>query len=117
MKYKYLSGDELVLTGGFIQKNLHGNKSIYIQREIGQRLVLAFGNTSSDSSMLNYTIDSRNPYPAKAYMIVADDTDREWGKQDFNEKSAEYETQGYVSISMKNDFAEKYNKGITKAEK
>ena len=35
MNYNYLSGAELVLTGGFIQKKLHGNKFIYIQREIG----------------------------------------------------------------------------------
>lgn len=115
MNFKYLPGDELVLTGGFIQKNLHGNKPIYIQREIGQRPVLAFGNSSSDTSMLNYTIDSRNPYPAKAYMVVADDNEREWGKQDFAEKSKEYADQGYISISMKNDFAEIYEKGITRA--
>ena len=61
MNFKYENGDELVLTGGFIQKNLNGNKSIYIEREIGQRPVLAFGNSGSDTSMMNYTIDSRNP--------------------------------------------------------
>ena len=115
MNFKYLPGDELVLTGGFIQKNLNGNKSIYIQREIGQRPVLAFGNSSSDMSMLNYTIDSRNPYIAKAYMVVADDDVREWGKQDFAKKSEEYMAEGYIPISMKNDFAEIYNKGITPA--
>lgn len=26
--------DELVLTGGFIQKNLNGNKAVYVEREI-----------------------------------------------------------------------------------
>ena len=83
MNFKYEDGDELVLTGGFIQKNLNGNKSIYIEREIGQRPVLAFGNSGSDTSMMNYTIDSRNPYPAQAYMVVADDSVREWGKQDW----------------------------------
>ncbi len=45
MDFKYADGDDLVLTGGFIQKNLNGNKSIYIEREIGQRPVLAFGNS------------------------------------------------------------------------
>ncbi|MBR5619309.1 MAG: haloacid dehalogenase-like hydrolase, partial [Clostridia bacterium] len=69
MNFKYEDGDELVLTGGFIQKNLHANKSIYVEREIGQRPVLAFGNSGSDTSMMNYTIDSRNPYPAQAYMV------------------------------------------------
>ena len=116
MNYKYENGDELVLTGGFIQKNLNGNKSLYIQREIGQRPVLAFGNSGSDTSMMNYTIDSRNPYPCQAYMIIADDNVREWGTQDYEAKSADYIAKGYVPISMKNDFAVIYPEGITKAD-
>ena len=117
MDFKYVDGDELVLTGGFIQKNLNANKTIYIEREIGQRPVLAFGNSGSDTSMMNYTIDQRNEYQAQAYMVVADDSEREWGKQDWATKSEEYRQKGYVPISMKNDFAKIYNDGITKAEK
>ena len=116
MNFKYANGDELVLTGGFIQKNLNANKSIYIEREIGQRPVLAFGNSGSDTSMMNYTIDSRNPYPAQAYMVVADDNVREWGKQNWEEKSADYEAKGYIPVSMRNDFAQIYEEGIVPAE-
>ena len=116
MNFKYENGDELVLTGGFIQKNLNGNKSIYVEREIGQRPVLAFGNSGSDTSMMNYTIDSRNPYPAQAYMVVADDREREWGPQDWDEKSAQYIEMGYIPVSMKNDFAQIYPEGIAPAE-
>ncbi len=116
LNFKYEDGDELVLTGGFIQKNLNANKSIYVEREIGQRPVLAFGNSGSDTSMMNYTIDSRNPYPAQAYMIVADDDVREWGKQNWEEKSADYIAKGYIPVSMKNDFAQIYAEGITRAE-
>ena len=105
-----------MITGGFIQKNLNSNKAIYIEREIGQRPVLAFGNSGSDTSMMNYTIDSRNPYPAEAYMVVADDNEREWGTADWEAKSAEYEAMGYIPISMKNDFAQIYPEGVTKAE-
>ena len=115
MNFKYADGDELVLTGGFIQKNLNANKSIYIEREIGQRPVLAFGNSGSDTSMRNYTIDHRNPYPAQAYMIVADDDVREWGKQNWEEKAAENREKGYVPVSMKNDFAQIYPEGIVPA--
>ena len=86
LNFKYEDGDELILTGGFIQKNLNANKSIYVEREIGQRPVLAFGNSGSDTSMMNYTIDSRNP------------------------------AMGYIPISMKNDFAQIYPEGITRAE-
>ena len=116
MNYKYENGDELVLTGGFLQKNLNSNKAIYIEQEIGQRPVLAFGNSGSDTSMMNYAIDSRNPYKAEAYMIVADDSEREWGTQDWDKKSAEYIEKGFTPISMKNDFAVIYPEGITKAE-
>ena len=115
MDYKYADGDELVITGGFIQKNLNANKSIYIEREIGQRPVLAFGNSGSDTSMMNYALDKRNPYPAQAYMIVADDNVREWGTQNWSTKSADYIKQGYIPISMKNDFAQIYPKSISRA--
>lgn len=116
MDYKYSNGDELVFTGGFVQKNLNSNKTIYIEREIGQRPVLAFGNSGSDTSMMNYAIDERNEYPSAAFMVVADDSEREWGKQNWEEKSAEYEAMGYTPISMKNDFLKIYPDNITKAE-
>lgn len=115
MNFKYENGDELVLTGGFIQKNLNCNKAIYIEREIGKRPVLAFGNSGSDTSMMNYVIDERNPHKAQAYMVVADDNVREWGTQDFEEKAADYTSKGYIPISMKDDFAKIYPDGITKA--
>ena len=116
MDFKYENGDELMLTGGFIQKNLNANKSIYVEREIGQRPVLAFGNSGSDTSMMNYTIDERNPYLAQAYMVVADDNVREWGKQDWDQKSADYIAKGYIPISMKSDFAVIYPDGVTIAK-
>lgn len=116
MDFKYQDGDELVFTGGFIQKNLNANKTIWIEREIGQRPVLAFGNSGSDTSMMNYAIDKRNPYPSAAFMVVADDDVREWGTQNWEEKSAQYKEQGYIPISMKNDFLEIYPETITKAD-
>ena len=116
MDYKYADGDDLVFTGGFIQKNLNSNKSIYIEREIGVRPVLAFGNSGSDTSMMNYVLDKRNRYPSQAYMVVADDDVREWGTQNWDEKSASYREQGYVPISMKNDFLKIYPDTITRSE-
>lgn len=107
--------DAMVYTGGFVQKNLNACKTIYIQREIGQRPVLAFGNSGSDTSMMNYALIN-NKYPAEAYMVVADDDEREWGTQDWTTKSLDYAAKGYVSISMKNDFAEIYPEQISKAE-
>ena len=113
MDFKYEKGDELVFTGGFIQKDLNANKPIYIEREIGHRPVLAFGNSGSDTSMMNYTISGENKYKSLAFMVVADDAVREWGKQDWNEMSEKYRSMGYIPVSMKNDFATIYNKGVT----
>ncbi len=116
MDFKYADGDELVFTGGFVQKNLNANKTIWIQREIGKYPVLAFGNSGSDTSMMNYALDKRNPYPSAAFMVVADDDVREWGTQDWTEKSEQYKEQGYVPISMKNDFLKIYPDTIQRAD-
>ena len=117
MDFKYVDGDQLVFTGGFIQKDLNANKVIYIEREIGNRPVLAFGNSGSDTSMMNYTISGENKYKSLAFMVVADDAVREWGKQDWNEMSEEYRSMGYIPVSMKNDFATIYKKGITRSDR
>lgn len=74
------------------------------------------GYTADEALAMNYTIDSRNPYPAEAYMVVADDNVREWGTQDWEKKSSEYSAKGYVPISMKDDFAQIYADDITRAE-
>lgn len=116
MDYKYADNDDLVFTGGFVQKNLNANKTIWIEREIGKQPVLAFGNSGSDTSMMDYALDGRNPYPAEAYMIVADDDMREWGTQNWEEKSAAYIEQGYVPVSMKNDFLKIYPDTVQKAD-
>ena len=113
--YKYTDGDELVFTGGFIQKNLNANKSIEIEREIGQRPVLAFGNSGSDTSMMDYVLDKRNTYPTAAYMIINDDTDRDWAGEDWAENSAKYAAMGYQPISIKNEFKNIYKDGVEKA--
>jgi hypothetical protein len=49
-------------------------------------------------------------------MVVADDNVREWGKQNWEEKSADYEAKGYIPVSMRNDFAQIYEEGIVPAE-
>ena len=62
MNYKYEDGDELILTGGFEQKNLNSNKTIYIEQEIGQRPVLAFGNSGSERQSENPHQHDRGRY-------------------------------------------------------
>ncbi len=50
-KYQYAVGDDLVYTGNFIRKGVKASKVITIEREIGKKPVLAFGNSSGDNSM------------------------------------------------------------------
>ncbi|MBR6849128.1 MAG: hypothetical protein IKM88_02675 [Lachnospiraceae bacterium] len=48
-------------------------------------------------------------------MVVADDNVREWGMQNWEEKSAQYVKQGYIPISMQNDFLHIYPESVTKS--
>ncbi|MBR6229114.1 MAG: haloacid dehalogenase-like hydrolase [Eubacterium sp.] len=113
MDVKYNAGDQLVYTGGFVQKNLNSSKVIVIEREIGKKPVLCFGNSGSDSSMMAYTID-QNKYPAESFMLIADDNVRDWPNQDFAEKSAEFGAMGFHCISTKNEFKQMYIDGVEK---
>lgn len=114
--YKYADGDELVITGGFIQKNLNSNKCIFIEREVGKRPVLAFGNSGSDTSMMNYAIDKRNKYASEAFMLVNDDKVREWGPEDWASQSEKWAGMGYTPVSMAQDFGKIYPAGIVPSD-
>ena len=74
MHYVLTKDDKLVMGGKSIVKNLQMNKVSQIVRQIGVRPVLAFGNSFSDASMLNYTL-SRNPHKALGFMLLCDDTE------------------------------------------
>lgn len=104
--------EELILGGKNLIKNLQMNKVSVIAQEIGKRPVLAFGNTLSDASMLNYTIYG-NKYKALAFMISCDDLEREYGNTEKAEKmrtaSVKY---GWISISMRDDWKTIYGDNI-----
>lgn len=96
--------DDYLIRGHLIEKNLKMNKVSYIAREIGKQPVLAFGNSSGDTSMLNYTI-SGNKYKSAAFFVLCDDLDRELGNIQKAESGAKLASEnGWISISMKNDF-------------
>ncbi|MBQ7567257.1 haloacid dehalogenase-like hydrolase [bacterium] len=106
--------DDYIVRGQLIRKNLKMNKVHMIAREIGKQPVLAFGNSSGDSSMLNYTI-SGNKYRSAAFMVLCDDLERELGsmlKADKCRKLAE--DNGWIPVSMKNDFRTIYGDKVTR---
>ena len=114
LDYVFAEGDELILGGQFLVKNLKMNKVSVIQQEIGQQPVLSFGNSTGDSSMAEY-VTSNNPYRSLAFMLCCDDLQRENGNQAKAEKMfALCEEFDWVPVSMKNDWTTIYGPGVTK---
>ena len=116
LDYTYEQADDLLIAGYYLGETGRTNKVIAIQREIGKQPVLAFGNSSGDFAMLNYTLDNE-AYPAEAFLVVADDTEREYGNA---EKAAEMNStaadSGWTAISMRDDWATIYGDGVEKTQ-
>ena len=114
--YTFAPGDIVVFDGNYYGENAKMSKVDAIVREIGEQPVLAFGNSSGDLAMELYTI-SDNPYKSAAFMVLADDEEREYGDAAAaKEKRASYEKQGIGVISMKDDFKTIYGEGVQKAK-
>ena len=114
LDYVYTADDEVVRTDKLLIKNLKMNKVSQIAKEVGQQPVLSFGNSSGDVSMHNFTI-SHNPYRSAAFMLVADDEERDYGSTEGTKSLRErWEKAGYNVISMKDDFATIYGEGVKK---
>ena len=112
----FAEGDTLMLGGENLVKCLQMNKVSAIVREIGFQPVLAFGNTLSDASMLNYTIHG-NRFRALGFMLLCDDLEREYG----NAKKAgkmlqDCRKNGWVPVSMRDDWKTIYGDGVTKRQ-
>jgi hypothetical protein len=108
-------GDVMVFDGSYAGENAKTCKVDAIVREIGQQPVLAFGNSSGDASMLTYVL-SENANPSAAFMVLADDDEREYGDpEEAKEERATWEEAGYTVISMRDDFGTIYGNGVEKA--
>lgn len=103
------SADEVVERGDtLLKKNLKTNKVTAIAREIGIQPVLAFGNSSGDESMALYTINN-NEYPAEAFLILCDDTERDHGNEEKAASTKEMADKDKINaISMKQDWTTIY---------
>ena len=114
LNYVYAAEDEVIRSDRLIIKNVKMNKVSQIAQEIGRQPVLSFGNSSGDISMHNYTI-SNNRYKSAAFMLIADDEDRDYGDTEYAERLREtWEEYGYNVISMKNDFRTIYGENVKK---
>lgn len=112
LSYTFKDGDNLILGGNSIVKNLQMNKVVTIVREIGKKPVLAFGNSGTDASMLNYSICG-NKYKSLAFMLMCDDLEREYGnmtKADKMKKASE--ENNWIPVSMRDDWKTIYGDGV-----
>lgn len=112
LSYTFEKGNKLVLGGKNLVKNLQMNKVSVIAQEIGVQPVLAFGNSSTDASMINYSIYD-NKYKALGFMLLCDDLVREYGNMEKAEKmrtaSAKY---GWIPVSMRDDWKTIYGDNV-----
>ena len=114
LDYSFTKEDELIFNGTLISKNLNMNKVYNIIKEIGKIPILSFGNSNGDSSMANYVLTNEK-YKAKAFMLLCDDLEREYGNEEKARKMEEScRSNNWVPISMKNDWTTIYGKNITK---
>lgn len=111
--YTYQPEDEVLLEGNLTVKNQKANKVFSIVDEIGKAPVLVFGNSSGDLAMAQYAVQ----HGGRAYMLLCDDLERDWGDAEtaaaFAETCAEY---GYVTISMRDDFVTIYGEDVIRTE-
>ena len=113
----------LVRTDDLIIKNLKTNKVKQISQEIGKVPVLSFGNSGGDSAMHNYCLSNKT-YKSAAFMLVADDNDRDhamkWGEDEaafqarIKKLKDDWTAANYHVISMKNDFKTFYGENVQK---
>jgi hypothetical protein len=114
LDYQYKADDRLVRTDRLIIKNLQTNKVKQIMRDIGKQPVLSFGNSSGDYSMHMYTI-SNNKFRSAAFMLIADDEERDYGNTEKTRKLGEkWEASGFTVISMRDDFLTIYGEDVVK---
>ncbi len=116
LDYMYTK-DDSVVRGQFTLKNIKMNKVSNIVSEIGRQPVLAFGNSSGDSSMFNYTI-TNNKYKAMSFALLCDDTERELGDMKKADKMrASCLKYGWIPVSMRDDFKTIYGDDVTRADR
>ena len=115
-EYVFSNQDELVLSGKIANKNLRMTKVSMVAEQIGQCPVMSFGNSTGDISITNYVM-SNERYKTAAFFVCCDDDVRESGSPEkarpIYELCAE---NGWVPISMKNDWLTVFGEGVTKKQ-
>ena len=104
--------EKIVISGNHMIENGKTRKIFSILNQIGKKPVLAFGNSSGDSGMLEYTLQN-NKYRSMSFFVICDDTERELG----NPNRAKSDTalalkRGWNPISMRDEFKTIYGDNV-----
>lgn len=103
-EYEFEKTDKIVRGRELEIDNVNLNKVLAIDKEIGEKPILAFGNSQGDYSMLEYTL-SNGKYRTSAFVMNNDDPKRSNGYEEGNESLVEKAKEsGFNIISIKNDF-------------
>lgn len=114
--YAYTPGEK-VLRGDFLRLNTAANKIVGIRREIGRKPILSWGNSGGDYPMFHYT-NRENPYPHVSFCLLCDDTIRERGNSGKAAKcKADCERNGWIPVSMRDEWKTIYGPGVVNVEK
>lgn len=107
-----LKSEDKVVRGEFVSKDINMNKVSNMAREIGKQPVLAFGNSTGDSSMINFSLRG-NKYRTAAFFVICDDLEREFGNMDKANKCIKLaDDNGWIKISMRDDFKTIYGDNV-----
>ncbi len=107
--YTYTADDQVLLGGNITFKNVKMSKVISIVNEIGMDPILVFGNSSGDFAMAQYALQ----HGGKAYMLLCDDTARDYGDEEEAAKFAvECAALGFETVSMRDEFTTIYAEGV-----
>ena len=85
-----------------------------IAQQVGRCPVLSFGNSAGDISMTNF-VKANKHYKTEAFFVCCDDDVREHGSIQKAQNVYDFCAQnGWIPISMKNDWLTVFGEGITK---
>ena len=113
-EYVFTDEDELILRGQIAAKNLKMTKVSMVAQQVGQCPVLSFGNSMGDISITNYVMGNEK-YKTAAFFVCCDDDVREFGSEEKAQKIYDLcEENGWIPISMKNDWLTVFGDGVTK---
>ena len=104
--------EKIVISGKPLVDNAKTVKIFSILNQIGKKPVLAFGNSSGDSGMLEYTLQN-NKYRSMSFFVICDDVERELGNPNRAKNDRELALKrGWNPISMRDEFKTIYGDDV-----